>query len=147
MVINVSALPSDFLASSRAFKPLVAICLWIVFIHVLFYLGKGPCLCHKYKLLIMSISFEPRLSTFFFTSILPMLLTTLRVLSVDSISRSNFILPVSGTITWSTEPLGIIILKCWPGYAKLVVLTLAICSLLPLKANYVLCSIMGSNSQ
>ena len=40
----------------------------------------------------MSISVEPSVRTFFFTSALPTLLTTLRALSVDSTSRSNVIL-------------------------------------------------------
>ena len=47
----------------------------------------------------MSMSFEPRISTFFFTSVLPTLFTKLRALSVDVNSRLNVILTVFGIIT------------------------------------------------
>lgn len=43
-------------------------------------------------LLIVSISFEASISTFFFTNVLPVLLTILRVLSAESTSRLNVIL-------------------------------------------------------
>ena len=52
----------------------------------------------------MSISFEPSMSIFFFTSALATLLTTLCALSVDLMSRLNVVLMVSGIITWPLEP-------------------------------------------
>ena len=47
----------------------------------------------------MSGSSEPRMSTFFFISALPLMFAILRVLSVDSLLRLNVILTVSGKIT------------------------------------------------
>ena len=76
------------------------------------------------ELLIVSISFKPSMSTFFLMSVLPTLFTMLRVMSVDSISRLNVILTVSGIITWSLEPCGISISICWVGYAIFGMLTL-----------------------
>ena len=50
------------------------------------------------ELLIVPISFESSISTFF-TSAVSTLFATLRALSVDVMSRLNVILTVSGTIT------------------------------------------------
>ena len=86
------------------------------------------------------------MSIFFFSNALPTLLTMLPVLSVDSVSKSNVIFAVSGTMIWSLEPFGISISMFSFGYAIFVMLTLAICFLLPLKSNCILCSGMGSNS-
>ena len=97
-------------------------------------------------MLIVSISVEPSMSTFFLTSTLPVLLTTLHALSIDSISRLNVILTVFGIITWFYEPCGISISMFWLGYHMFGMLTLTMCSLLPLKVNCVLCSTIGSNS-
>ena len=81
----------------------------------------------------------------FFTDALPTLFTTLCALSVDVMSSLKVTLTVSSIITWSLEPCGIWISICWLSYAMFGMLSLAMCSLLSLKANCVLCSIMGSN--
>ena len=53
------------------------------------------------ELLIVSMPFEPSMSAFFLTSALPTLFTALCALSVDSMSRLNVIVMVSGIIICS----------------------------------------------
>ena len=56
------------------------------------------------KRLVQADGIKTTMSSFFLMSALSTLFTTLRVSSVDSISRLNVILRVSGTIIWSSEP-------------------------------------------
>ena len=107
-----------FFAPTSAFKPLAYCMPWRSFSSRSFSLRwRSLYVSWISELLIMSMSFEPSISTFFFRSDLPTLFTTLRVLSVDVMSRLNVILTVSGIITWSLEPCGISISMCWLQYA------------------------------
>ena len=145
--VTVSAVPSAFFAPSRGFRSLAGyVCLEAVFLPFPFLLGKDPCMCHKHLYCqscqcVLNQAWGP-----FFHQCLPTLFTTLRALSVDSMSRLSVILRVYGRITRSPEPCGIFMSACWPGYPMSGMLTMTKCSLLRLKANYVLCSTIGSNS-
>ena len=98
-VVTVSAVSSVF------FTPTVSLTLWptvsleVASLQDLFRSGKDPCMCHK-CLSYTSCQFllNQASTPSFFTSALPTLLTTLRALSLDSMSRLNVILTVFGII-------------------------------------------------
>ena len=64
------------------------------------------------ELLIVSVCFERRMGTFFFTSALPTLFTTLRVLSVDSMSKLNVIFKPFHLILIPFIPFPLKLFKC-----------------------------------
>ena len=80
LVVTVIPVPSAFFAPAKPFNRLLSMYLEVVSLHILFNSCKDPYKCEISELLIVLISFEPRINTFFFTSALPTLLTMLRVL-------------------------------------------------------------------